>query len=160
MPAHCRCRQVMRLESVARLSGWSVIITRLARRQLTTSSLNRQQQYYNLPHKKNQYLFAIFLNFFRLFFDKKSRKPCICLSLPARPRNTPPGVSIKIWNHNFFVRNPWKIQHFCPQTRHSPCFSAVKSIHAPQRIYIPWSICTKFRPFPVRHSLFFFRSCS
>ena len=34
------------LESVARLSGWSMIITRLAWRQLTTSSLNRQQQYY------------------------------------------------------------------------------------------------------------------
>ena len=55
-------------ESVARLSGWSVIITRLAGRQLTTSSLNRQHWNYTQIFLPMQEVFRLFEKFFSHFF--------------------------------------------------------------------------------------------
>jgi len=103
----------MRLESVARLSGWSVIITRLARRQLTTSSLNRQQQYYSLPYKKNQYLFAMFLNFFSPFFLRKNPQT---LHLLVFASDRLKHVAECVHDFRLFHLLP-------PETRENPCFS-------------------------------------
>ena len=67
---HCRCRSQLRCESVARLSGWSAIITRLAWRQLIASSLNRQQAYYTGYSAELQGVFRTFFIFFSSFFQQ------------------------------------------------------------------------------------------
>jgi hypothetical protein len=63
-----------RRKSVARLTGWSMIITRLAWRQLTTSSLNRQQMHYTLYREINQGVFQIFFRKFSRIFAFAPRK--------------------------------------------------------------------------------------
>ncbi len=108
------------VESVARLAGWSPVITRLALRQLTGSSLTDNSTIIHGYGKNARGLSPVFEIFFEIFPSVTNPEPPICNGFRKAIMSTCPCVCILVFGDRTFGQSwhakPFETLVFCLQT--------------------------------------------